>query len=226
MQSSFMNLANARLSAASHSDGFSSRASSARGRLRESVQSRSTTRKRPSLAFVSPSRPRRKISRAVAPTPPASRKPNAERARGDDRKVRAQLAGDVRGLADLVAQRLGRSRELLALGFDLAADLVDGAWQLLRPLRLQRLGRQLRLADRLLGHGRRSLLDLRRARDAEHPGEQNEIRGHDQQREPRRHAVASAAAIVAKAKPTMKNANDRGADHEADADAERRRPSA
>src|SRR5206468_9278411 len=39
------------------------------------AQSRSTRRKRPAWAFVSPSRPRRKISRAVAPTPPASRKP-------------------------------------------------------------------------------------------------------------------------------------------------------
>src|SRR5215208_1751397 len=51
----------------------------------------------------------------------------SERAGRDDGQVRAKLCGDVRRLADLVAELLDRVCELLALLLDVPADLLGGA---------------------------------------------------------------------------------------------------
>jgi hypothetical protein len=51
----------------------------------------------------------------------------AERACRDGRKVGAKLAADVRRFADALAQRVGSLGELLALGLDLAANVLERA---------------------------------------------------------------------------------------------------
>src|SRR6478609_8701488 len=56
----------------------------------------------------------------------------AERARRDRREVRAHLPGDVRGLIDALAERLGRGREVLALRLQVAAN-VGGRARVVRP---------------------------------------------------------------------------------------------
>ena len=109
-------------------------ASSARNdlkaRLKASTHSRAESRQ--GLAGRDRCRPRAPPNSAFAALageeahrradPAREEEAGAERAGGDDRQPRAQLAGDVRGLAEAVAQLLDRRRELAALGLDLAAD--------------------------------------------------------------------------------------------------------
>src|SRR6266446_815019 len=56
---------------------------------------------------------------------PREQEADSERPDGDDREVGAQLGADVGRLADLFAKGLGRTGELLPLGFDVPADLVE-----------------------------------------------------------------------------------------------------
>src|SRR4051812_27523772 len=126
MQSSRMNSAPARLSAASHSR--SDRRSGELGVL--------PTRARCSVAVDKAEAAERgfRLAFAAAAEDQARRRADAtrqqeadaERSDRDGRQVRAQLAGDVGGLADALAQRLGSVRQLLALGLDLAANVRDG----------------------------------------------------------------------------------------------------
>src|SRR5262249_25555221 len=87
---------------------------------------------------------------------------------------------------------------------------------------LQRLRRQLRLQDRLLGDGRRPAL-YRAARErGEHEDAEEQDARHDEQRRPPRHLEREARGRRGEREAEHEEREDRRADAEADAEAERR----
>src|SRR5580765_5174517 len=127
MQSSFMNCAKLRFSAASHSPLLN----------RPGELGVRPTRPRPCSVAVDKTEPPDlglRLAFASAPEdqprgradPTCQQEPHAERADRGRRQVRAQLRAHVRRLADAVPQGLGCTRELLALALDLAPDVGDG----------------------------------------------------------------------------------------------------
>ena len=125
-------------------------------------------------------------SASLAPIPPARKKPAPSAPAATIGEVRAQLGGDVRRLAEPVPQLLDRLGELAALALDLAAQRVGRApvQASVVAIRLQRFGRQLRLADGLFGDGRRCALDPALGKQAEQRRDGEEAQGHDQERQP------------------------------------------
>src|SRR5438445_9597418 len=127
MQSSCMNSETARLNAASHSPRLSCcgelGAWPAVASRSVAVDKAETAGLRLRLAFAYPSEDQ-PCGRADAT---GEDEAEAERPCRDGRKVGAELAADVRRLADALAQRLRGVGELLTLGLDLAANLLEGA---------------------------------------------------------------------------------------------------
>src|SRR5687768_11249574 len=125
MQSSAMNCLPARLNAATHSpiESLSGPAGARPARASVAVDKGEPPQAglRRTLATSAREQPHR------CPDPAGDQEARAERARCDDRQLRPQLRPDVGRLADLRAQVIDRVGELLALGLDLAANLLEGA---------------------------------------------------------------------------------------------------
>src|SRR5256714_14260840 len=143
-------------------------------------------RKRPSLAFVSPSRPRRNISRAVAPTPPARKKPTPSAPTATAGRLARNLAPML--VASPISSRSVSAAPASCSRSDSMSRRTSSSVRLLLPaIGLQRVRRQLRLADGLLPERRRPLLDLHHADRCDEQCKQEQDAGGDQEREPRRH---------------------------------------
>ena len=226
MQSSARNCRNVRLKTATHS-----RAADAPGRrdgrpASRSLLSRGRQAETAERAFVCPRG--RGAQTAASSRRSRLRRRIPRRARRPRRPAASRAACRVMSVASPISSRSVSTAlgELLALAPRSRGGPARRSARCARAIALQRLRRQLRLVDRLLGHGRCALLDLAHApepriaattkrqsvtiRSASHVGRK----------------VASPAATVAKQKPSAKSGERRRADAEPDADAERRRASA
>src|SRR5436309_3135087 len=127
MQSSFMNSEKLRLSEASHSEAvsFSGEVGARPARASRSVAVDKAEAAELGLRLAFATAPEDQTCSGTDPS--GQQKPDAERARRDDRKVGTNLRADVGRFADALAQRLGRARELLSFGFDVPPDLVHRA---------------------------------------------------------------------------------------------------
>src|SRR5438270_4399905 len=215
MQSSFMNDAPARLTAATYSprESFSGargafpfalnrgrrstsgrRAASRRLRARDvrgTAASRRCRRRRQTLPR------RRPLRRAVASPSACRRCPSPRRApRATSRPSRLGLRARSRA-------RRGSARVFSS-----------------RASALQRLLGQLRLADRLLGHRRRPLLDPPETEQSEDAGDHEQQDGGEEQREPRREERVECRRDRQEDEAEADEPEDRGADGHADPDAE------
>src|SRR5580765_8747236 len=130
-------------------------------------------RKRPSLALVSPSRPRLKISLAVAPTPPARRNPIPRAPAATTGRLARSFP--VMSVASLISsRRLSAAPARCSRSTSMSLRTWSTVRERLVAIALQHLGRQLRFEDRLLRHGWRASLDLGDAEVAEHTREQEQ----------------------------------------------------
>src|SRR5919201_5127373 len=130
MQSSAMNWPNARLRTSTHSRRLSRRGlAGTRPVIVERVCGSDAVdngegphaRLRRALPAPAHEQPHRR------PDPAGKHEPGSERAGRDERQLAAQLAGDVRHLADASAQLIDRTGQLLALRLDVTADLLRRA---------------------------------------------------------------------------------------------------
>src|SRR5205085_5831742 len=144
--------------------------------------------------------PREVAERRADPT--GEHEAQRRRACGDERELRLQLAADVRCLAELAAQLLDSSGQLLALGVELAADLLRRARR-----RHQRFNASVvSLASRIAcsGTGGVPFLILPSASIPSRPATASSPTVTIRSASHVERNVASAAAIVAKAKPRPK----------------------
>src|SRR5438552_5161209 len=177
-------------------------------------------RKRPSLAFVSPSRPRRNTSRAVAPTPPARKKPTPSAPTATAGRLARSLAPML--VASPISSRSVSAAPASCSRSDSMSRRTSSSVRLLLPaIGFQRLRRQLRLADGLLGERRRPLLDLHDPDRAEKQCKQEQDAGCDQEREPRRHGGCECCRDRREPEADHEEEDDRGGEGEGDPEAER-----
>jgi hypothetical protein len=127
MQSSFMNLENARLKEAIHSERLSfsgdSGAWPARASRSVALDNAKATELGHGVAFASApeDQPRGRADSS------RQEKSHSESAGRDDRQIRAEPPRDVGRFADLFTEAVGRAGELLAFDLDVVANLVDRA---------------------------------------------------------------------------------------------------
>src|SRR2546428_8800943 len=126
------------------------------------------------------------MSRAVAPTPPASKKPAPSAPTATTGRFERSLAPMF--VASPISSRSVSAAPASCSRSDSMSRRTSSSVRLLLPaIGFQRLRRQLRLADGLLGERRRPLLDLHDPDRAEKQCKQEQDAGCDQEREPRRH---------------------------------------
>src|SRR4029079_15178692 len=155
------------------------RASSVPARPSLLDQSRSTTRKRPSFAFVSPSPPRRKIRRTVAPTPPASRKPAPSAPTAAAGRFERSLAPTL--VASLISsRRVSAPRASCSRSDSISLRTSASVRLLLLAIALQGLPGQLCLAYGLPGDRRRPLLNFHLGKYTEDDRDREHDDGRDQ----------------------------------------------
>ena len=211
-----MNCLPVRLKTSSHSLHESWKPGSRRG---AGPQSRSTRENGPKRALVLPSRPRRiqEPHRRSDPT----RDPRSLH-RGAAAAAKRQLAAQLPALTSHLRARRSStaSARPLALGLDLARDLLGRAPRECLPPPPQRLGRELGLRQRLLRHRRRSLLDRAHAQECQQPGHQDDPDGHDQEREPPVDRRREPGGDRGQAEAEPEHQQHGGRQREADPDAE------
>src|SRR5829696_4229465 len=175
--------------------------------------------KRPTRAFSVPSRPRRKKRRAVAPMPPPNRNPAPS--------APAATAGRfARSFAEtLVASPISsRSSSTACASWSRSCSMSRRTCSAVLPLAaiaLQRLLRELRLADRLLGNRRSPLLHAPAADQREHERDEEQEAGDDQQRRPRREERCESGCDRGEREPQREQAENGAAHEEPGADSER-----
>src|SRR6478672_1124127 len=156
----------------------------------------------------------------VAPIPPAMTKPAAS--------APAVIMGSfARTFAPMsVASRISSRRWSTApascvRSVSISCRTWSGVrWFVLVAIGLDRLRRELRLEDRLLGDGGRSLLDPVDRDQAEDRADEEQAAGDDQDREPRRHRGRQPSGDRREQESEPVEREDGGADREADAHAE------
>src|SRR5512133_2586964 len=172
------------------------------------------------LGFLLAYRPRRKISRAVAPTPPARRKPTP----------RAPIA---------TAGRLARTLALTLVASPISSRSVSAAPAscsrsdsmsrrtssrvrlLLLAIALEGLGGQLRFPDRQLGDRGRALLDFHSSKHAQRGCEREDDHGRDQQSKPGGHCCCERGRDRRECEAEHEEKHDRRAERQRDADPKR-----
>src|SRR5580765_2338588 len=176
-------------------------------------------RKRPSLAIVSPSRPRRKISLAVAPTPPARRNPTPRAPTTTTGRLARSFP--VMSVASLISsRRLSAAPASWSRSTSMSWRTWSTVRELLTAICLQRLGRELRFQDRLLRNGRRALLDLRDTEVTDHGGEQEAEPGRHEERRPDGHRSGEPGGNRGEEEADHEDREDRRAQQQSDAEPE------
>src|SRR5919199_2343607 len=176
---------------------------------------------RPSFARVFPSRPRLASIRIVAPIPPAATNPSPT--------APAATAGSFpRSLpvTSVTSPRPARSPSTALASCSRSCSMSCRTCSGVRPsgacaIALQRLRRQLRLADRLLGDGRAAALDRAEAEDREPDRAEQERARDDQQREPRRQERRERGGDRREPETEREQQEDDGAERHPDPEPER-----
>src|SRR3954453_1232302 len=127
MQSSRMKAAKLRLSAAIHSPRLSRSGDLGVRPTRARCSVAVDKTERPDLGFCLAFASAPKDQPRGRADPACQQKSHPERADCGDRQVRAALSAPVRRLAQALPERLRRTRELFALGLDLATHFGDAA---------------------------------------------------------------------------------------------------
>src|ERR671936_817388 len=171
-------------------------------------------------AYVRPSRPRRIKRRAVAPIPPARTKPAPSAPTATTGSFARSFP--VRSAASPTSSR---SSSTAAASCSRSASMSRRTSSVVRPLRpgiaLQRGLGELGLADRLLGHGRCSLLDAREREHPEQAGDEEERGTDDEEREPGRDRRRETGRGRREQERDREEGKDGSAETEADPESER-----
>src|SRR6266550_1674256 len=220
MQSSFMKAPKLRLNAATHSAGLSFS-----GELGTSpaVASRSVAvdkAEAAELRFRQCPCPRRKISRVVAPTPPASRKPTPKAPTATAGRLARSLA-PMLVASPISSRRVSAAPASWSRSDSISRRTSSNVRLLLPAIALQSFRCQPRFADRLLGNRRRPLLDLEHSEHAQREREQKEDPGRDQEGEPRGHGRRERGCDRRECEADDEEEHDCGRDGEGDPQPER-----